>query len=178
MKNITASQSFMARSIIGSSIATTSNCFLISSSSLPNDGRINKYSSTKEVDQKTGVTKPSDRDVIVWPVVGSRAIIRLYQGDHSYRQKNKFSFYPSLYNHVVARERWGIPSTSAEAVKLIIQHGVLGKDKEPSLVQMVKFRNRIVHLYQEVDDSEIYRILQENLDDIKDFIQAVMNKFF
>ena len=81
-------------------------------------------------------------------------------------------------NHVVARERWGIPSTSAEAVKLIIQHGVLGKDKELSLVQMVKFRNRIVLLYQEVDDSEIYRILQENLDDIKGFIQAVINKFF
>ncbi|MHB8076489.1 DUF86 domain-containing protein [Desulfosporosinus fructosivorans] len=81
-------------------------------------------------------------------------------------------------NHVVARERWGIPSTSAEVVKLIIQHGVLDKDKEPSLVQMVKFRNRIVHLYQEVDDSEIYRILQENLDDIKGFIQAVLCKFF
>lgn len=81
-------------------------------------------------------------------------------------------------NHVVARERWGIPSTSAEAVKLLIEHGVLDKDKEQSLVQMVKFRNRIVHLYQEVDDSEIYRILQENLDDIKGFIQAVISKFF
>lgn len=81
-------------------------------------------------------------------------------------------------NHVVARERWGIPSTSAEAIKLMIQHGVLDKDKELSLVQMVKFRNRIVHLYQEVEDSEIYRILQENLDDIKGFIQAVISKFF
>lgn len=81
-------------------------------------------------------------------------------------------------NHVVARERWGIPSTSAEAVKLVIQHGVLTKDKELSLVQMVKFRNRIVHLYQEVDDTEIYRILQENLDDIKGFIKAVISKFF
>jgi len=81
-------------------------------------------------------------------------------------------------NHVVARERWGIPSTSAEAVKLIIQHGVLAKEKELSLVQMVKFRNQIVHLYQEVDDSEIYRILQENLDDIKGFIQGVISKFF
>ncbi len=81
-------------------------------------------------------------------------------------------------NHVVARERWGIPSTSAETVKLIIHHGVLTKDKELSLVQMVKFRNRIVYLYQEVDDSEIYRILQENLDDIKGFIQAVISKYF
>ena len=81
-------------------------------------------------------------------------------------------------NHVVARERWGIPSTSAESIKLLIKHGVLSKDNELSLVQMVKFRNRIVHLYQEVDDSEIYRILQENLDEIKGFIQAVINKFF
>ena len=81
-------------------------------------------------------------------------------------------------NHVVARERWGIPSTSTEAVKLIVQHGVLGKDKESSLVQMVKFRNRIVHLYQEVDNAEIYRILHENLDDIKVFIQAVISKYF
>jgi uncharacterized protein YutE (UPF0331/DUF86 family) len=81
-------------------------------------------------------------------------------------------------NHVVARERWGIPSTSVEAVKLLIKHGILDKDKELSLVQMVKFRNRIVHLYQEIDDSEIYRILQENLDDIKVFIQAVISIFF
>ena len=42
----------------------------------------------------------------------------------------------------------------------------------------MKFRNRIVHLDQEVDDAEIYRILQENLDDIKGFIKAVMSKFF
>lgn len=83
-----------------------------------------------------------------------------------------------ISNHVIARERWGIPGTSAEAVKLLIKHGVLDQDKELSIVQMVKFRNRIVHLYQEVDDSEIYRILQENLDDIKDFIQAVISKFF
>ncbi|MCO1602773.1 MULTISPECIES: DUF86 domain-containing protein [Desulfosporosinus] len=81
-------------------------------------------------------------------------------------------------NHIVARERWGIPNTSAEAVKLLIKHGILGEDKEHSLVQMVKFRNRIVHLYQEVDDAEIYRILQENLKDIKGFIQAVINRFF
>ncbi|WP_407314327.1 type VII toxin-antitoxin system HepT family RNase toxin [Desulfosporosinus sp. SB140] len=83
-----------------------------------------------------------------------------------------------ISNHVVARERWGIPGTSAETVKLLIEHGVLDKEKELSLVQMVKFRNRIAHLYQEVDDSEIYRILQENLKDIKDFIQAVISRFF
>jgi len=35
-----------------------------------------------------------------------------------------------------------------------------------------------VHLYQDVDDSEIYRILQENLVDIKGFMQAVIRQFF
>lgn len=78
---------------------------------------------------------------------------------------------------MIARERWGIPGTSAEAVKILINQGILDQDQENALIQMVKFRNRIVHLYQEIDDSEVYRILQENLGDIKDFVGAVIHKF-
>lgn len=80
-----------------------------------------------------------------------------------------------ISNHVIARERWGIPGTSAEAVKLLVKQGVLAKDKELPLIQMVKFRNRIVHLYQEVDDAEIYRILQQDLGDIRSFMNVIIN---
>ena len=82
-----------------------------------------------------------------------------------------------IAQHVVARERWGVPGSSAEAVRYLVQHGLLNTTQEPSLVQMVKFRNRIVHLYLEVDDAEINRILQENLDDIKAFVRSVVNKY-
>ena len=39
---------------------------------------------------------------------------------------------------------------------------------------MVKFRNRAVHLYDQIDDAEVYRILQENIDDFDKFIIAII----
>jgi len=38
---------------------------------------------------------------------------------------------------------------------------------------MAKFRNRLVHLYWEVDDAELYQILRENLSDLDRFLTEV-----
>lgn len=83
-----------------------------------------------------------------------------------------------ISNHLVARERWGIPKSAVEAIRLLIHNGVLAEEMEPSLRQMVKFRRRIVYLYQDVSDVEIYRILQENLTDLAAFMRAVISKYF
>lgn len=47
----------------------------------------------------------------------------------------------------------------------------------PTLRQMVSFRNRVVHLYWDVDDEIVYRILQENLDDFETYIAYVLDYF-
>ena len=44
----------------------------------------------------------------------------------------------------------------------------------PTLRQMVSFRNRVVHLYWEVDDLTVYRIVRENLDDFETYIGYVL----
>ncbi len=40
---------------------------------------------------------------------------------------------------------------------------------------MVRFHNRVVHLYWDVDDATVYRILQENLNDFETFIGYVLD---
>lgn len=45
----------------------------------------------------------------------------------------------------------------------------------PVLRQMVSFRNRVVHLYWEVDDAAVYKILKENLGDFNVHIQHILN---
>lgn len=35
---------------------------------------------------------------------------------------------------------------------------------------MAKFRNRLVHIYWEVDDAVVYEILREDIDDIEKFM--------
>jgi uncharacterized protein YutE (UPF0331/DUF86 family) len=39
----------------------------------------------------------------------------------------------------------------------------------------VSFRNRIVHLYWEIDDLALYHILHENLGDIEVYIQHILD---
>ncbi len=41
------------------------------------------------------------------------------------------------------------------------------------LVKMAKFRNRLVHLYWEIDKNRLYEILQENLEDFRTFQEKI-----
>lgn len=43
------------------------------------------------------------------------------------------------------------------------------------LLEMAGYRNRLVHLYNEVTDEELYEILQNDLDDLKNFIKQIQN---
>ena len=45
----------------------------------------------------------------------------------------------------------------------------------PTLRQMVSFRNRVVHLYWDVDDTMVYRILQENLIDFETYTGYILD---
>jgi uncharacterized protein YutE (UPF0331/DUF86 family) len=38
---------------------------------------------------------------------------------------------------------------------------------------MTRFRNRLVHIYWEVDDNELYQILQTRLDDFRQFLNKL-----
>lgn len=43
---------------------------------------------------------------------------------------------------------------------------------------MVRFRNRAVHLYDEIDAQEIYQIPESDLPDFETFIAAVVKRYF
>ncbi len=81
-------------------------------------------------------------------------------------------------NHIIARNRWTTPATSSESLNILRQHGYFDEQEQQLFNRMVKFRNRVVHLYHVVDDAEIYKILQERLDDFSLFIKAVTGKLF
>jgi uncharacterized protein YutE (UPF0331/DUF86 family) len=45
------------------------------------------------------------------------------------------------------------------------------------LRQMAKFRNRLVHLYGEIDDKYVYEFIKKDLKDISDFKSVVAGKY-
>jgi uncharacterized protein YutE (UPF0331/DUF86 family) len=77
-------------------------------------------------------------------------------------------------NHIIASERFRAPKSYVETFEILVEKGVIAKDFLPALRQMVQFRNRLVHLYWEVDVEVIYDLLQKNLGDFETFTSQIL----
>ena len=51
------------------------------------------------------------------------------------------------------------------------EHQAFEQDFSETLIKMIRFRNRLVHIYWAIDDKEILRILKEHLGDIRRFLR-------
>jgi uncharacterized protein YutE (UPF0331/DUF86 family) len=78
-----------------------------------------------------------------------------------------------IANHISARNRWGNPQTNREYFKILADKNIIDPKNIDTYFAMAKFRNRIVHMYYDIDDEMIYRILAENTDDIRKFIDEI-----
>ena len=80
-------------------------------------------------------------------------------------------------NHVIAREGFGVPRSYAETVEILAREEVLPRQDLDTYVKMVRFRNRVVHLYDDVDPEELWTILSEHLADLDTFIAAIVERY-
>ena len=80
-----------------------------------------------------------------------------------------------ICNHIISRRRLRIPATNVESFEVVSETGLLPADALPVYRSMARFRDRIVHMYDEVDDSQIHEILQDRLGDIRAFVQSIVN---
>ena len=60
-----------------------------------------------------------------------------------------------IANHVIAREGLGVPRAYSETMEILVRAAVLPEEHEPAFLAMVRFRNRVVHLYDGVDVHEL-----------------------
>ncbi len=80
-------------------------------------------------------------------------------------------------NHVIASERYRAPKDYADAFNVLEEAGIVSPELCTRLRQMVKFRNRLVHMYGEIDDKTVHGIIRNDLDDIQQFRLAVLKHF-
>ena len=77
-------------------------------------------------------------------------------------------------NHIIASERFRAPKSYAESFEILAEQGIIPEPLIPTLRKMVQFRNRLVHLYWEVDAEIIYEILQKNLGDFDILVNYIL----
>ena len=80
-------------------------------------------------------------------------------------------------NHIIASERYRSPEDYADSFKVLQEQGLVSTDLGQKLRQMAKFRNRLVHLYGEIDNSYVYQFIQDDLKDIEKFKEIILKKF-
>lgn len=78
-----------------------------------------------------------------------------------------------LCSHLIARNGYRAPEDYADTFAAIAEAGAIEKDFAHDLKKMARFRNRLVHLYWEVDDDQVYEILQKRLTDFNQFQKAI-----
>lgn len=72
-------------------------------------------------------------------------------------------------SYIIANRGLKMPNTNAEIIKILFDAGYIHEEKIETYAEMSKFRNRIVHLYNHIDTKELYDILVNELNDIKEF---------
>ena len=82
-----------------------------------------------------------------------------------------------ITNHIIAAEGFRAPKDYADSFKVLEEHGVFDEHLGMKLRQMAKFRNRLVHLYGEIDDGYVYEFMNKDLQDILDFKAVIATKF-
>jgi uncharacterized protein YutE (UPF0331/DUF86 family) len=77
-------------------------------------------------------------------------------------------------NHIIAAQSLRPPADYADAFAVLGEAGIVPADFVPTLQQMARLRNRLVHLYWEVDDDVLYQILTTELGDFDRFKACVL----
>jgi uncharacterized protein YutE (UPF0331/DUF86 family) len=78
-----------------------------------------------------------------------------------------------ICNRIISKRELGFPQDYSDVIKLMSQEGVLEGDLVGRLVEMVKFRNMLVHLYWKIENDRLYKYLRENLGDFEAFKEAI-----
>jgi uncharacterized protein YutE (UPF0331/DUF86 family) len=78
-----------------------------------------------------------------------------------------------MCNHIISRNGFRAPEDYGDTFRVMNEEGALKPDFSDELVNMAKFRNRLVHIYLEVENKQVYEILQDRLNDFKKFIDSI-----
>ena len=80
--------------------------------------------------------------------------------------------------HIIARNGWGMPTTYCEVVSISESNGLIPSELEGTYLKMARFRNRIVHHYNDIDIIEVLDIIKERLEIFNPFISIITSRYF
>jgi len=80
----------------------------------------------------------------------------------------------NIGNHIISRLELGVPREYADTFRILQSNNIIPQQLLETLVLMTRFRNRVVHLYWDIDDKLVFEIIKNNYKDFTKFRTAVL----
>lgn len=84
--------------------------------------------------------------------------------------------FSDIGNHIIAENNLGVVDSYADIPEILFAKGYLSHELRSTWIQMIGFRNILVHEYLEIDRTIVHDVLQNHLHDIED-IERVFAQF-
>ncbi len=78
-----------------------------------------------------------------------------------------------MANHIIASEGWAAARDQRDSFARLAEQRVIDRDLAQRLMALAGLRNRLVHLYDEIDDDRVRAALPAGLSDFDAFSRAV-----
>lgn len=79
----------------------------------------------------------------------------------------------SICYHLTAKQLQRVPEDYAHCFRLLGEANIIDPDLAARLSRMARFRNRLVHLYWDIDYAQVYAIINQDLNDLDEFANSV-----
>ncbi|MCP1146722.1 type VII toxin-antitoxin system HepT family RNase toxin [Lysinibacillus endophyticus] len=80
-----------------------------------------------------------------------------------------------LAMHIVSEKKLGLPKTSRDAFKLLLDANIIESRLAFSLMNMVGFRNIAVHDYQSIELDILQAIIEKHLVDFTEYTRTILS---
>ncbi len=78
--------------------------------------------------------------------------------------------------HIISDAGWETPSSQAEIFEILTKHKIITKARAEKMIQMVGFRNRIVHEYEKTDLVIVHAVWTKHSTDMERFCRTIIKK--
>lgn len=80
-----------------------------------------------------------------------------------------------IANHIIADKGYRIPRSYADTFRVLYEKGIIEEEIFKMMENMAKFRNIVVHRYDQVDEYIVINILKKHLNDFLVYRNVILN---
>ncbi len=81
-----------------------------------------------------------------------------------------------MASHIISDENMGIAGSTSEIFYLLQENSYINAELTGKVIGAVGLRNLLVHEYGNLDLKKVYKIIQNDINDLREFITSVLKK--